>query len=550
LDERHIAKIGVENCAYSFDELFSFAIPPNLVTDVTPGRRVLVPFGKSNSVRQGFVFSVEKSAENDSENELKPVMEVLDNEPLLTDETVKLALFIRDRVFCTYFAAAKALLPGGMCSKAPVSELSVKMVRLSERAKLTSPSLTVKQQNIYDFLKEFETASVKELTYYIGCTPAVIKTMAKNGVCELYDLPVSRSPIRETKCGVIPLPELSPQQKEAYEKLYKAYLSESSETALLFGVTGSGKTNVYLSLIKMVIEDGKNVIVLVPEISLTSQTISHFERIFGNNIAVLHSGLSAGERRDEFYRIKHGKARIVIGTRSAVFAPVENLGAIIIDEEQEHTYKSEMSPRYDAKNAAKFRCLYNKALLVLASATPSVETFAKAQEGKYILCELTERYGNAVLPEVISVDMTDKSNIDRYSAICNPLVRELEFNLNNKKQSILLVNRRGYNTFVVCEECKNVVSCPKCSISLTYHSANNRLMCHYCGYSEEFTDVCPNFVSVSGTRESSEWTPTPQPQKTPTKRLFPLLPQANTTFSSALRWWQRGWTSRTSPLWG
>jgi len=281
------------------------------------------------------------------------------------------------------------------------------------------------------------------------------------------------------------------QQKEAYEKLYKAYLSESSETALLFGVTGSGKTNVYLSLIKMVIEDGKNVIVLVPEISLTSQTISHFERIFGNNIAVLHSGLSAGERRDEFYRIKHGKARIVIGTRSAVFAPVENLGAIIIDEEQEHTYKSEMSPRYDAKNAAKFRCLYNKALLVLASATPSVETFAKAQEGKYILCELTERYGNAVLPEVISVDMTDKSNIDRYSAICNPLVRELEFNLNNKKQSILLVNRRGYNTFVVCEECKNVVSCPKCSISLTYHSANNRLMCHYCGYSEEFTDVCP-----------------------------------------------------------
>lgn len=492
MSDSFIAKVGVENCAYSFDELFSFLIPDNLVSEAVPGRRVLVPFGKSNSVRQGFVFSVFKATDVNNISELKSVIDILDNEPLLSDEMIKLALFIRDWVFCTFFAAAKAMLPGGMCLRKPVNELSVKMVRLTDRAKSGECfSLTAKQKNIYDFLRDFESASVKELAYYTGCTIAVIKTMQKNGICELYDVPVSRSPIRNMSSENLNPPELSTKQQEAFNKLYNAYLSDKSETALLFGVTGSGKTNVYLSLIDKVLDDNKNVIVLVPEISLTSQTISLFERRFGKNIAVLHSGLSVGERRDEFYRIKHKNARVVIGTRSAVFAPLQNIGAIIIDEEQEHTYKSEMSPRYDAKIAAKFRCVYNNALLVLASATPSIETYAKAEEGKYILCELSERYGKAVLPEVITVDMTDKNNTDRFSAICKPLADELQKNLNSKKQSILLVNRRGYNTFVVCEECKNVVSCPKCSISLTYHSANNRLMCHYCGHSEEFTDVCP-----------------------------------------------------------
>ncbi|MBQ7639238.1 MAG: primosomal protein N', partial [Clostridia bacterium] len=462
-----------------------------LAEAVVPGRRVLVPFGKGNGLRQGFVFFVEKATKEDGSSELKAIAEVLDDQPLLSEEMVKLALFIKERVFCTYFSAAKAMLPGGMCSKNAPNELCVKMVRLSEAAKTGEPVLTSKQRNIYDILAQFQTASVKELTYYTGCTPAVIKTMEKNGVCEIYELPVSRSPVRDLSPGGSLPPVLSQQQADAFEKLYAAYMSGKSETALLFGVTGSGKTNVYLALIDKILSDGKNVIVLVPEISLTSQTIALFERRFGKSVAVLHSGLSAGERRDEFFRIKNKNARVVIGTRSAVFAPLENIGAIIIDEEQEHTYKSEMSPRYDARVAARFRCAFNNAVLVLASATPSVETYAKALEGKYLLCELTERYGSAVLPEVITVDMTDKRNIDRYSAICNPLADEIELNLKNNKQSILLVNRRGYNTFVVCEECKNVVTCPKCSISLTYHSANNRLMCHYCGYSEEFTDVCP-----------------------------------------------------------
>ena len=556
-----IANIGVENCAYSFDSLFSYLIPSGLSGEVCEGMRVLVPFGKGNTVRQGFVFSVALADESEVSS-YKNVLSVLDPQPLLDREMIHLAEIIRERTFCTYFTAAKALLPGGMCMKTEnvyrfaegatslpgiqdpdgvkllelirssskplressilkkcglssaslleklvksgyvtketlafqqVSEITVQMVRLTDAASagLNEAKLTPKQRSVYNLLCDIETGSVKEICYYTGVTPAVVKTLEKNGICELYDLPVTRARTDyEADDRELP-PVLSEIQNNAFASLYDAYRRGRGETALLFGVTGSGKTNVYLSLIDKVLADGKNVIVLVPEISLTPQTILLFEKRFGNAIAVLHSGLSIGERRDTFFRIKKGDVRVVIGTRSAVFAPLQNIGAIIVDEEQEHTYKSEMSPRYDARIVAKYRCAYHKALLVLASATPSVESYAKAIDGKYVLCELGQRYGQAVLPEVITVDMTEKKNANRYSAISEPLGLALEENLKQKKQSILLVNRRGYNTFVACESCKTVVTCPKCSISLTYHSANNRLMCHYCGYSIPFTDTCP-----------------------------------------------------------
>lgn len=556
-----IANIGVENCAYSFDSLFSYLIPSGLSGEVCEGMRVLVPFGKGNTVRQGFVFSVALADESEVSS-YKNVLSVLDPQPLLDREMIHLAELIRERTFCTYFTAAKALLPGGMCMKTEnvyrfaegatslpgiqdsdgikllelirssskplressilkkcglssaslleklvksgyvtketlafqqVSEITVQMVRLTDAASagLNEAKLTPKQRSVCNLLCDIETGSVKEICYYTGVTPAVVKTLEKNGICELYDLPVTRARTDyEADDRELP-PVLSEIQNNAFESLYDAYRRGRGETALLFGVTGSGKTNVYLSLIDKVLADGKNVIVLVPEISLTPQTILLFEKRFGNAIAVLHSGLSIGERRDTFFRIKKGDVRVVIGTRSAVFAPLQNIGAIIVDEEQEHTYKSEMSPRYDARIVAKYRCAYHNALLVLASATPSVESYAKAIDGKYVLCELGQRYGQAVLPEVITVDMTEKKNANRYSAISEPLGLALEENLKQKKQSILLVNRRGYNTFVACESCKTVVTCPKCSISLTYHSANNRLMCHYCGYSIPFTDTCP-----------------------------------------------------------
>ncbi|MBR3975240.1 MAG: primosomal protein N' [Clostridia bacterium] len=564
MSDRIIALVGVENCTYSFDSLFSYNVPDCLKGFLKPGMRVLVPFGRGNVKRQGFVFSLENEKTQENCPELKDVFSVLDAKPLLNDELLSLALWIRQRTFCTYFTAAKAMLPGGMCLKtekvyklspdfvdtditeeeplflqiinylkskkgevrestilkscglsknsfvlpklegkgyieseisafASVNDISVQHIALSAKYLSESESfrLTDKQKSVVDILTDIGSATLKELCYFSGVSSAVIKLLIDKGICETFEIQVSRTPVSEYFSADKPRVVLSKTQKRAFDILSGAYKKDKNKTALLYGVTGSGKTNVYLELIERVLSDGKSVIVLVPEISLTPQTFSLFRNRFGDNTAVLHSGLSMGERYDEWKRIKNGEAKVVVGTRSAVFAPVENLGLIIVDEEQEHTYKSEMSPRYNAKDVAKYRCAYNEALLVFASATPSVETYAKALDGQYVLAEMEERYGNSVLPEVHIVDITDKNSRSSFFAISDFLAGEIAVNLINREQTILLVNRRGYNTFVVCGECKHVITCPKCSISMTYHSANNRLMCHYCGHSTPYTEKCP-----------------------------------------------------------
>lgn len=560
---RSIALIGVENCSYSFDSLFSYAVPDNLKDFAKTGMRVMVPFGNGNKLRQGFIYGFNDDDTVQNDIKLKEISYLLDSAPLLSDEMIKLAGWIRERCFCTYFTAAKALLPGGMCLKtektyscavdilpeiydalsddehriidflrkkkdftreslilkrigadksslilkkltnrglliestdafSKVNDISVQLVRLSDEYLQDPFKLpTEKQSAVADVLRDIGAATVKELCYFTGVSDSVVKSLVSKGVCEIFSAPVRRELDIPEKDVNYKKPKLSDKQNVAYKQLYSVYKDKSFDAALLYGVTGSGKTSVYLELIDSVLADGKNVIVLVPEISLTPQTFNVFSMRYGKDIAVLHSGLSLGERHDEWKRIKEGKVRVVIGTRSAVFAPVENLGLIIIDEEQEHTYKSEMSPRYNAKDVARFRCRYHNAFLLLTSATPSVETYAKAKGGKIFLYELDERFGTAVLPEVYTVDMTDKSVLSSFFAISNPLADEIEKNLSNGEQSILLVNRRGYNTFVVCSDCKKVVTCPKCSISMTYHSANNRLMCHYCGYSLSYVSKCP-----------------------------------------------------------
>lgn len=562
---RWIAHIGVENCTYSFDSLFSYIIPEELLPAVMPGIRVLVPFGRGNRSRQGFVFDVKKENEQ-SENgiKLKKIISVLDSGELLSDELIKLAAWIKERYFCTYFTAAKALLPGGMCLRtektyalasdippekltslsgderlvvdylskkkdfcreslilkniasdknspilkiltkkgvlveaadafSQVRDLSLQLIRLSD-AYLAgdNPELTKKQKCVVDVLTDIGAATIKEICYFSGVNESVPKLLIKKGVCDVFSTPLTRARSSKNDNVQYVKPVLSEDQQRAFNSLKKAYFEKKYNSALLYGITGSGKTSVYLELIDTVLADGKNVIVLVPEISLTPQTFSLFSSKYGKDIAILHSALSMGEKYDEWKKIKNGKARVVIGTRSAVFAPLDNIGLIIIDEEQEHTYKSEMSPRYNAKDVARFRCAYSSAFLLFASATPSIETYAKAKGGQMLLCELNNRFGNAVLPEVHTVDMTDRTLLNSFFAISTPLASEIEKNLRSGEQSILLVNRRGYNTFVVCSDCKKVVTCPHCSISMTYHAANNRLMCHYCGYSIPFIEKCPS----------------------------------------------------------
>ncbi len=563
-----IAAVAVENSAFSFDKPFSYLLNDE---NCMPGCRVLVPFGRGNRCRQGIVLSV---AERNGEKGLKKISQVIDKAPVLNSEMLKLVEWLRERTFCTYFEAAKAVLPSGMCHRtlttymaAPdadtggcddrekqiysflstqkgyvegekllkklgfspelslledmakkgllvrnydsarrTGDLTVKTVRLTESGRElieTSEKLTKKQLEVLNILSDIGTASVKEVCYFTGFTPSVIQALAKKGLVEIFENEVYRDPY-ENKTVVPEKKEiiLNGEQQTAFRNMLRQYSDGKGGATLLYGVTGSGKTMVYLRLIDEMLERGKNVIVMVPEIALTPQTLNLFMNRYGKEVAVFHSALSAGQRLDEWKRVHNENVRIVVGTRSAVFAPLENIGLIIIDEEQEHTYKSEQTPRYSAKDVARFRCAYHKALLVFSSATPSIETYAKAMSGQYTINRLTKRYSSSELPNVRIVDMLTDA-LSQSSNFSEELKNRLQYNLDNGRQSILLINRRGYNTFAECKACGHVMTCPSCSISMTYHHANGRLMCHYCGYSEPFTDTCPECgshdVRYSGT---------------------------------------------------
>lgn len=388
---------------------------------------------------------------------------------------------------------SKELVIKSYVAEKTMDDASVKTARaIIDRDNADDLKLTPKQQSVMETLWDMGQLSVKEVCYFTGVTSAVINTLAKKNYVLIEDITVYRTPEtqlidKSAKKAIT----LTSDQKKAYNNLLTKYRT-SGGVSLLYGITGSGKTSVFLSLIDEVIKEGKQVIVMVPEISLTPQMMAIFKGRYGSEIAIFHSALSAGERRDEYKRVKDGVVKIVVGTRSAVFAPFDNIGLIVIDEEQEHTYKSESSPKYHTKDVARFRAAKHGALLLLSSATPSMESYASAKRGKYDLEVLNERYGEAVLPDVSVIDMKAERQAGNKYNLSSELLERLEQNLNDKKQSILLINRRGYNTFVACDSCGGVVTCPSCSISLTYHSANNRLMCHYCGYSVPFTRVCPD----------------------------------------------------------
>lgn len=550
-----IAGIAVDKTVYHFDKIFSYKVPENM--NISPGQRVLVPFGKGNRLRQGMVLVVGE----DYEENLKEISSVLDKEPLFTQEMLKTVHFIHDRYFCTYYDAVRVMLPAGInyqistfyCavhredeellklsdyereiydylqgakkpvkkesivdvfSKAETSlnrmyrlgfvtreddalrktkDASIKMVTLADDLDTSSLKLTPKQEKVFDLLHMVDKASVKEVCYYTGYTQSVVDSLVKKGVAKYFQDEVMRTPysekaVKQEQKEVV----LSTEQQSAYDTLCSKYEEDKPNCALLYGVTGSGKTSVFMKVIERCFNEGKGTILMVPEIALTPQLIRIFMGRFGDNVAVFHSGLSIGERLDEYKRVLRGEAKIVLGTRSAVFAPLKNIGLIVLDEEQESSYKSQQTPRYHARDVAKFRCSCHNALLILSSATPSVESFYSAEKGIYTLVTLKGRYGKATLPQVSVVDMNEEimtGNTGNYSYVLKELIAQ---NLVNKKQSIILLNRRGYNTFLSCKSCGQVVTCPNCSISMTYHSANNRMMCHYCGHSVPFTEECPD----------------------------------------------------------
>ena len=498
MSENRIAKIAVSAANYSLDKPYDYLIPDSLSGMVVPGMRVTVPFSRGNRRSEGIVLGLTDKSEYEK---LKPIESCLDKEPMLTQAQLKLALWMHDRLFCTVYEAVRTILPAGCWFNAAgarrVNDKMCEMIELAVDAEEAFALAQTKrrkapmQASLLELLCSTGRVSAREALHFTGASRQSLNALINAGLVVSEQKEVFRRP--EIWTGKLKaLPNLNREQSAAYAGLKKLLDKSRPEAALLCGVTGSGKTSVYIRLIDDTIKSGKCAILLVPEIALTPQMIRTFSEYFGNDVAILHSSLGVGERYDEWKRIKNGAAKLAIGTRSAVFAPFESLGLIIIDEEQEDSYKSESSPRYHARDIAKYRCAKTNSLLLLGSATPDIESRYAAETGKYKLFELHERYNAMQLPTVEIVDMKSELKAGNGSELSSRLRAELEENISRGEQSILFINRRGANKLICCGDCGYVYKCPNCSVSLTYHSANKRLMCHYCGYTRRVDSRCPD----------------------------------------------------------
>lgn len=491
-----IAKIAVSGIPFRLDRPFDYAIPMDMKEKVQPGVRVEVPFTRANRRTEGIVLAL---APIGAYEKLKPISEVLDETPILTQAQIKLALWMHERFFCTVYEAVKAMLPAGLWfknGKRRVSDKYVTMAALAVPAEEAAEAAEQRrrrapqQSELLRTLCAIGRAALPDLREFTGASLQSVRALRDAGLISLEDVPVYRRP--EAPEGERqPLPKLNSEQTKAFKGILKLAGGKKASGALLFGVTGSGKTTIYIRLIAEMRRRGKTAILLVPEIALTPQMLRTFSSHFGDDIAVLHSSLSAGERLDEWRRIKNGEAGVVIGTRSAIFAPAEDLGIIIIDEEQEDSYKSENAPRYHARDVAKFRCAQDNALLLLGSATPDVESRWRAEQGSYAYFTLSRRFNEQSMPSVEIVDMKRELRRGNGSSISERLRSEISENLERGEQSILFLNRRGANKLITCVDCGFTYSCPNCSVSLTYHSFSRRLMCHHCGYTQRLDEHCP-----------------------------------------------------------
>lgn len=559
-----LCQVAVSAAAYQFDKPYLYRVPEDCASLACAGMRCVVPFGAGNRRREGLLLRVFRG---EPQPNLKEVLQLLDEAPVLDAEGIQLALWMRERYFCTVHDAMRAMLPSGLyfslrdsvalapgvtpeqalahTARAPAQRLLVERLlraggaalreelydapelrhpaaslrllleagivtldtsasravgdRTEQVAELTCPpeealerlSPRAKARRaVVNFLAQAGSASTKDISYFTGAGKSVVQDLAKQELVTLFTREVFRSP-SYTASEHEPPPVLNQEQEAAFQGISALLDGGKPACALLYGVTGSGKTQVYLKLIHRVLSEGKTALMLVPEIALTPQMVRRFQAQFGARVAVLHSALSAGARMDEWKRIRQGKARVVVGTRSAVFAPLENLGLVILDEEQESSYQSEQNPRYHARAIAKYRCKQRGAVLVLGSATPTVETMYQAELGRYHLFRLRERYNAQNLPRVYLADMRRELREHNGTNLSRELQRQIKGALERGEQTILFLNRRGTSRQVVCTACGYTPECPNCTVKLTWHSDNHRLMCHYCGYSEPVPSACP-----------------------------------------------------------
>jgi primosomal protein N' (replication factor Y) len=488
--------VAVRRVPYAADKPYTYRVPPSLREALLPGMRVTVPFGGGNRKREGFILGFADECKGKT---VKDITSLLDTEPVLEQDQLRLALWMRDRFFCTSYEALLVCLPSGMWydwdvgpgvkrRRGDKTEIRAELAVSAEEAlsfDMGRPSPA--QKEVLELLCEIGSAAVNDILYLTGTSKRTLNTLESKGLITLFEVPVYIGPKISATAEPITLNE---EQQASFDRCSQALDTREPSCGLLFGVTGSGKTNVYISLVEKVLSEGGGAIVMVPEIALTPQLLALFSAHFGEKAALIHSALSMGERLNEWKRVREGLASVVLGTRSAVFAPVKNLRLIILDEEQENSYKSAQSPRYHAREVAKFRCVQHSASLLLGSATPSVETFRAALDGGLFLCRMRERYNKQALPEVKIVNLRDEKKFGNETTVSQLLHSEIAINLERDEQTILFLNRRGYHKMMICPACAQSPGCPRCSVPLAYHSANGRLMCHYCGYSSKFGGEC------------------------------------------------------------
>jgi primosomal protein N' (replication factor Y) len=490
--------IAVRRVPYAADKPYTYRIPPALRGTVRPGMRVKVPFGGGNQKREGFTLGF-TDGPAPGVKVVKDIASLLDNEPVLDEKTLRLALWMRDRFFCASYEALHACLPSGMWYdweagagvKRRVGDKTALRAELAvsaeEALSYTSGRPTPAQREVLELLCDAGSAAARDIYYLTGTSRRTLNALQDKGLITLFEVPVYNPPRAARPAEPVTLSE---EQQAAYGRCAQALNTRQPACGLLYGVTGSGKTNVYIRLVEKTLNEGGGAIVLVPEIALTPQLLALFGAHFGEKAALLHSALSMGERLNEWKRVREGLATVVLGTRSAVFAPVRNLRLIVLDEEQEGSYKSAESPRYHAREAAKFRCVQHGALLLLGSATPSAESWHSASQGNIFLCRMNERYNRRELPEVRIVNLRDERKFGNDATVSRLLHDEIAQNLQKGEQTILLLNRRGHHKMMICPGCGQTPGCPRCSVPPAYHSANGRLMCHYCGYSSKYSGEC------------------------------------------------------------
>lgn len=499
-----VVKVLINTSVKTLNKVFDYLVPMDLENDIEIGKRVAVSFGRSKNQEEGIIVKIIDDEDYESKGyELKEISSVLDEYSYIDEDKLSLAKYISHIYFCNVYDALKLMLPPGTGSKNSSKSLKTKKNKrvllnysteeiesFIEDGKITSAN----HIRLLRFLAQNDFVLIDDIVEGLSISKNIVNTLEKNGYIRYEEIEIQNEVFDNLDLkSKYDKKELTEEQAEAVSKISRSIINNEHKEFLLYGVTGSGKTEVYLELIEKTINQGRKAIMLIPEISLTHQTLARFVARFGDNIAVINSKMTISQRKDEYKKIKEGKVNIVIGARSAIFSPIDNLGIVIIDEEHDSSYYSSTTPKYSTKEVASFICKKTDAVLVLGSATPEVTDYYKSSVNKEKLerVELLNRPGESTLPEIITIDMKNEKVIGNVSLFSNRLKEEIESNIKNKKKTMIFLNRRGYTSYLTCKNCSHIFKCPNCDVALVYHKKNDLLLCHYCNHVEKNVRTCP-----------------------------------------------------------